>query len=222
MSRNSKTVILTLSFVLCTLFTTAAMAQAAGAAAQQPASPAPSGPPPTKIGVVNIQDAIASTNEGKKEIEGLQARFSPKQVELKNLNDEVENLKKQFQAQSDKLSEEERNNRLKTIDLKQKALTRNAEDAQNDYQQATQEMVNRIGTKMLQVLEKYGKANGYAVVLDVSNPNTPVLWASEASSMQKELVEAYNAEYPVAAPAPKAAGTAPRPAAPSAPTPKKP
>jgi hypothetical protein len=87
---------------------------------------------------------------------------------------------------------------------------------------------------MVAVLEKYANTNGYAVVLDVSNPQTsPVLWATQGSVITKELVEAYDKENPagISAPAPKpagSAGTATRPpAAPSrpatpAPTPKKP
>src|SRR5690349_18758870 len=202
-----------------------------------PAAPAatPTGPVPTKIGVVNIQQAIGECAEGKKEIDALQQKFNPKQAELKNMSDEVESLKKQYQAQADKLSDDEKSSRTKAIDTKQKSLQRNFEDAQAEFQQAEQEVINRIGSKMVTVLEKYASANGYAVVLDVSNPQTsPVLWATQGTVITKDLVDAYDKENPagVSAPAPKPAGsagtatrppTAPtRPAATPAPTPKKP
>ena len=194
----------------------------------------PTGPVPTKIGVVNIQQAIGECAEGKKEIDALQQKFNPKQAELKNMSDEVESLKKQYQAQADKLSDDEKSSRAKAIDTKQKSLQRNFEDAQAEFQQAEQDVINRIGAKMVTVLEKYANANGYAVVLDVSNPQTsPVLWATQASVITKDLVEAYDKENPagISAPAPKpagSAGTATRPAtaparpATPAPTPKKP
>lgn len=217
---SSKLNILALAVGLSTLFSSAALAQAAAAPANSPSATTP-----TKIGIVSIQDAILATNEGKKETETLNQRFSPKQAELKTLNDEVENLKKQLQAQGDKLSDEEKNTRVRTLEVKQKNLQRSFEDAQNEYQQASQEMVNRIGSKMLTVLEKYAKANGYSVILDVSNPQTPVLWASQGSNITKELVDAYNAESPVAAPAAPKPGATNKPAAPAprpAATPKKP
>jgi outer membrane protein len=173
----------------------------------------------TKMGIVAIQQAIANTNEGKKELDALQQRFSPKQVELKNQNDEVEKLKQQLQAQGDKLSEEARASQLRSIETKQKTLQRNLEDAQTEYQQAEQEVVNRLGTKMLKVLEQYALKNGYAVIMDVSNPQTPVLYAAESTNITKELVDAYNAQSPVAAPAaPKPAS---KPVSP-APAPKQP
>jgi outer membrane protein len=217
----SKNTSLAVSLGLILASSTLILAQSAPAPATAPAGPA-------KIGIVNIQDAIVATNEGKKEFDTLQTRFTPKQTELKALNDEVEGLKKSFEAKQATLSPEAAAAQARTIDTKQKTLQRNYDDAQNEFQQAEQDVVNRIGTKMLTVLEKYAKDNGYTVILDVSNPQTPVLWASQATVITKELVDAYNVANPSAAPAPKAGATtaprptAPRPAATPATTPKKP
>jgi outer membrane protein len=185
--------------------------------AQSPAG----GPPPVKIGIVAIQAAIASTNEGKKELDTLQQHFSPRQAELKNQNDEIENLKKQLQAQGDKLTEDARASQVRTIESKQKALQRNGEDFQNEVQQAELELLNRLGGKMQKIMENYAKANGYAVILDVSNPQTtPVLYAAETTNITKDLIDAYNAQSPVAAPAAKPAGTGAANKTPAAPAPK--
>jgi outer membrane protein len=176
----------------------------------QPAAGSPDG----KVAIVNIQQAIANTNEGKKELEALQQKYSTKQAALQAQNDEVENLKKQLEAQGPKLSDEDRNSRIKVATDKQKTLQRNYEDYQNEVQQSEQEILNRLGKKMLDVMEKYAKDNGYAMVLDVSNPQTPVLYAAPTTNITKDLVDAYNTASPVAAPAakPAASNPAPRPA----------
>jgi outer membrane protein len=198
------------------------------ARAQAPVAGASTG---NKVGIVSIQDAIANTNEGKKELDALQQKFAPRQAALQSQNDELENVKKQLQAQSDKLSDEERNSRVRSATEKQKTLQRNAEDFQNEVQTAEQEILSRLGKKMLDVLEKYAKENGYAVVMDVSNPQTPVLYANPGTNITKNLIDAYNAESPAAAAAPKPAGSnaarpagaaASRPPASGAATPKKP
>lgn len=199
-------------------------APTASAPAELPTAPAPTGP--AKIGIINIQDAILASNEGKKEFEALDARFAPKRNELKALNDEVTALQKDLQAKGDKLNEEERAKQVKNLEAKQKTLQRNYEDAQNEFQQAQQEVVNRIGQKMLNVLEKYGNDNGYTIILDVSNPQTPVLWAKDGTVITKQVVDAYNTASPVAPPAaaPKASGAAANraPSSNSSTTPKKP
>lgn len=219
MSGNTKILALFLGLTLAA--STGAMAQAPGAT--------PAAVP--KVGIVAIQAAIANTNEGKKELDALQQRFSPKQAELKTLNDEVEGLKKQLQTQGDKLSEEERNTRIKTLETKQKTLQRSYDDAQTEYQQAEQEIVNRLGTKMLKVMEDYAQKNGYTVIMDVSNPQTPVLYAAQSTNITQQLVDAYNTANPSAAPAPAApkpgasavpAAPAPKPGTAAAPAPKRP
>ena len=52
-------------------------ASAAPPAASAPAS-APSTPSLTKIGIVNINEAIISSNEGQRESEALQQKFTPR------------------------------------------------------------------------------------------------------------------------------------------------
>src|SRR5579864_3502349 len=60
---------------------------------------------PTKVAIINIQAAIANTNEGQRDLDALQKKFEPKQIELKSLNDEVDNLKKQLATQTANLNE---------------------------------------------------------------------------------------------------------------------
>ncbi|MGC2745593.1 MAG: OmpH family outer membrane protein, partial [Candidatus Angelobacter sp.] len=154
MARNINTRVLSLALVL--------VWGISAARAQAPVAGPTGG---NKVGIVSIQDAIANTNEGKKELEGLQQKYAPRQAALQSQNEELENLKKQLQAQADKLSDEERNTRVRAASDKQKSLQRSAEDFQNEVQQAEQEILNRLGKKMLDVLEKYAKENGYAVVM---------------------------------------------------------
>lgn len=172
---------------------------------------------PTKIGIINIQGAIVSTNEGQRDFDALQKKFEPKQVELKNANDDIENLKKQLTTAEGKLSDDERNKRVQSIEAKQKILQRNFEDAQNEFQQQQNEIAQRIGTKLMDVLGKYATSNNLAMVIDVSSQQSPVLWASQAVDITKPVIDAYNAQSGVAAPPgakPAATGGAAIPSAP--------
>ena len=190
---------------LAAILSVGALAQTGSAAA----TPAPTAPAPTvqpKIGIINMQQAILASNEGRRDFESLQKKFEPKQTELKGMNDEVEGLKKQLNTQGDKLNDEARANLVKTIESKQKSLQRSLEDAQGDFQAQQNDILNRIGQKMMEVLDKYAKENGYTMILDVSNPQSPVLWAGASSDVTKAIVDAYNTQSGVAAPP---AGTRP-------------
>ncbi|HWY21435.1 MAG TPA: OmpH family outer membrane protein [Candidatus Acidoferrum sp.] len=180
----------------------------------------------TKLGTINIEQAVLATNEGQRDFEALSKKLEPKRNELKGQSDELEGLQKQLQTQGDKLNEDARAALVKQIETKKKALDRAAQDFQEDGQNQQREMFQRILQKMGQpVIIKYAQDNGFSMIVDTSNPwpQSPVLWATEGVDITKAVVDIYNAQSGV--PAPAAAGGAakpatPKPAAPKPPAPK--
>jgi Skp family chaperone for outer membrane proteins len=197
-----------------------ASSSASGSAA--PASGLPSAPSATttggatgtKIGAININEAIFGSNEGRRDIEALQKKFEPKQNELKNQSDELDGLKKQFQTQQDKLNEDAKATLQKQIETKQKSFDRAVQDAQEDFGGQQQEIAKRVLQKMAPLIVKYSQENGFGVIVDSSKPwpDSPVLWWSEAVDITKPVVDAYNVQSGVPAPATPSSGAAKPPA----------
>lgn len=182
------------------------------------ASDAPAATPvaaTTKVGIIDFVAAVANTNEGVRELQSLATKFEPKRVELANLGKEIEDLQKQLQAQDGKLNDDARASLVRNIEQKQKNYQRLGEDAQNDYQNQQKELFQRVGSKVYETLDRYAKEHGYSVILDVSDQQSPVRWASESTNITKAVVEAYNASSGVAAPAKAPAGAAAPKSAPS-------
>jgi len=211
----------------------AALAQT-GTAAAAPAAAAPASAPAattapatvagiSKVGIINIQGAILASNEGRRDLEALDKKFDPKRTELQNLNKEIEDLKKQLSTQGDKMNEDARGTLFRSLETKQKAMQRASEDAQNEYQQQQAEIAQRILQKMAPLIDKFAKDNQYAVLMDVSQPwpQGPVLWFGANADVTKQVVDLYNVQSGVAAPAstpgssskPGSGTTTPKPAA---------
>ena len=226
MLTTSKSVRVTVAVVFgLSLF---ALAQAADPAAGAPAGAAtPNAPsaasaaaatakaPGTKVGTINIEQAIFTSNEGRRDFEGLSKKFEPKQNELKGLADEIDTLKKQLSAQQDKLNDESREKLVKQIETKQKSFERAQQDAQEDFQNQQQEIGGKILNKMAPLIVKYAGENGYGMILDTSQawPRGPVIWYGPAVDITQPIVEAYNVQSGV--PAPPAGSTAQKPAKPA-------
>jgi outer membrane protein len=194
------------------LIATLASGLVLSAAAQTlPAPAAPAGP--VKIAVIAFQAAVAQTNEGQRNFADLQKKFSPKREQLRALAEEIDTETKQLQAQGDKLSEAVLASRTKAIEDKKKQLQRDSEDAQNDFQQEMQEVFNTLASKVGDVLTSYEQQQGYTLVLDYAQQQTPVLYAQPSTDITKAIIDAYNVKSGVPPPpAPPAA--APKPAAP--------
>jgi outer membrane protein len=163
-----------------------------------------------KVGTIDMQGAIAATNEGARDFEALNKKFEPRRTELQNLSTEIENLQKQLNTQGDKMNEEARANLVKSIETKKKNLQRSMEDAQTEYQQQGSEIAQRLVQKLAPVIEKYVKANGYGLLLDSGGqwPQGPIVMTSVQMDITKAIVDAYNAQSGVA---PPASASAPRP-----------
>jgi outer membrane protein len=173
----------------------------------------------SKIGTINIEQAVVGTNEGQRDFENLKKKLEPKQNELKQQNDELEQLQKQLQTQQDKLNEDARATLVKQIETKKKAFDRSVQDAQEDAQNQQKEIFQRILQKMAPVIVKHAQDGGFAMIVDTSNPwpQSPILWYGDGGDITKAVVDIYNTQSGV--PAPTAAGAAPRPATPK-PAPK--
>lgn len=208
MTRNFARLTLVLTLVLAL----SALAQT-GTAAAPPAGAAPTtAPAPTgtqKVGIIDIQAAIVGTNEGQRDFQALQKKFDPKRGELETLQKEVEDLKKQLNTQGDKLNEDARGSLVKQIESKSKILQRNYEDANNELTAQQNDIANKIGQKLMGVLDKYAKDNQFGVILNVSGQQNAVIWAGPSTDLTEAIVQAYNAQSGVPAPPPGPGATKP-------------
>ncbi len=190
---------------------------ALNAAAQTSAAPsapatqaaAPAGP--AKIAVIAWEAAVAQTNEGQRDFADLQKKYAPKEASLKSLNDDITTLTKQLQDQGATLSEAERANKSKAIDEKKKQLDRETEDLRNDGQQDMQDLFSSLQAKVYDVMQSYAESQGFTLVLDISQQQSPVLFATASSNITKQVIDAYNVKSGVPAPPPQPAADAPKP-----------
>jgi outer membrane protein len=156
---------------------------AAGAIAQQV---------PNKVGVISIQGAIVGTKDGQKASQQLDTKFVPKKKEFDTRQNEIAQLQDQYNKGGQLMSEEKRNQLARDIDEKKKRLERDMQDAQEELQGEQQKVLQSLGQRMMAVIEKYAKDNGYTMILDVSNPNTPVLYASSGIDNTQYIVSLYD------------------------------
>jgi outer membrane protein len=189
----------------------AALPSAPGAASDPPVGAPASG---SKIGSINVEQAIFASNEGQRDFEALSKKLEPKQTDLKAQNEAIEALKKQLTTQGASLNDEAKAGLQRQIDQKQKALERSAQDAQEDARNQENEIAQRILQKMGPLIVKYATDNGYGMIIDTSTnnqwPQGPVLWHGASLDITKPVVDAYNVQSGVAPP--KAGATGAKPA----------
>ncbi len=165
--------------------------------------------PPTKVGTINVQVAMISTRDGQAGVKELQERFNPRQKQLQDKQGEIQSLQQQLQRGANTMSEDALRKLRQDIDDKQRVLQRDSEDAQMEFEQQQQRVFATISTKMQSIIDKYAREQGFALIIDVSSPQSGVLFASNTIDITKEVISAFDADTTTAtAPAPAAAPAA--------------
>jgi outer membrane protein len=167
----------------------------------------------SKVGIIHIQNAMLGTKDGQKAAADLQAKFEPTSKRLQGLRDEINALQAEVSKGSNTMGEERRVEIARDIDQKTRSLNRSSEDAQADFQLEQEKILQDLGQRMMAVIGKYSRDNGYTLVLDVSNPQTPVLFAANGIDITQDIVKLYDDESGKAAAAESATSTTPAPAA---------
>lgn len=180
------------------------------------------GQAPAKIGVINLQQAVLSTQEGQASIARLQREFvEPKTKELEAMQSEIRDLQDKLQRGGNTMSQTAKDDMQKQIDQKTKVFNRAVEDYDFETQEEQRKTLDDLTTKMRGVIQTYVTSNGFAAVFDTANSG--LLWRADSLDITTAIIDAYDKAHPApsvnAAPptsnAPAANPT--KPAAPGAP-----
>jgi outer membrane protein len=171
--------------------------------------------PPSKVGVISMTTAIIGTKEGQKAAAELDGKFAPKEKSLKAKQEEIGAKQQELNKGATTIAEARKIQLQREIQDLTKSFNRDTEDAQAEYDQERGKIVNEIGSKMAPLLEKHAKDGGFAVILDVSSQDAPVLYVDARADLTQDIIDIYDKAFPVAAAAPPPSAAKP-PAAPAA------
>lgn len=175
---------------------------------------------PTKIGVIQIQTALVSTKDGQKAVQELESRMAPKQREMERKRAELQELQDKLNKGGNAMAQAAKDELARSIDQKTKSYNRDMEDARAELETEQRKLLEDLSGKMQVAIDKYALANGYAVILDVSNQNGNVLYVASGVDITKDIIDLYDKTNPTApgaaTPTTKPAATTPAPKPPAA------
>jgi outer membrane protein len=170
---------------------------------------------PQKLAIINMQEVILKTKDGQKAVADLQAKFAPKQQEFQKRAEELQRKQDELRKTENTISDDKKAALARDIDAMNKSLQRDTDDTREDVNQEQQKMLNELGGKIMQVLNKYASDKQFTMVFDVSGQPNNILFASNSIDITKDIILMYDAQAPAsAAPAPAKAPATPTTSAP--------
>ncbi len=159
------------------------------ASAQTVAAPSP---PPTKLAVVNLQQAVLGTAEIKKANTEMQAKYKPRTDQLEQLQKDLAGISQQLQNNSGKLTPQAEADLQADGQRKQRDAQRLQEDLQNDVDAERNQILTNATKKMQEVVKKIADEKGYDLVIDV----TTAVFYRGTLDITSDAIAAYDKTYP--------------------------
>lgn len=144
-----------------------------------------------KIGLVNSQEILEKSAEGKKAIAQLEERNKKIQQDLSKLDDQIRQLESRLSTQQLTMTQEAIMSLSADLERKRTERQRMAEDAQRDMQELTQRLFIRIQNEVMPIITKVGQEKGMDLILDLRESG--VLYFSPTVDLTQEVIKRYDA-----------------------------
>lgn len=148
--------------------------------------------PATKIAVISMQGAIVGTKDGQKASAQLEGEYEPKKKQFEARSNEITQLQDQLTKGGSLMSDEKRTQLERDIDEKKRRLERDVQDARDSMSAEQQRLLQGLAQRVMAVVEKYAKDNGYTLVLDDSNPSNTILYTATANDITQDIIALYD------------------------------
>jgi outer membrane protein len=144
-----------------------------------------------KIGVLNSQDVLEKSAEGKKVIARLQEKDKQNQAAIAKLDDEIRTLQTKLNTQRITLTEDAVMQLSSDLDKKNTDRKRLAEDAYSTMQELTQRLFKKVQDELIPIVEALGKERGLDMIFDLAKSGA-VYW-NPANDITAEVIKRYDA-----------------------------
>ena len=144
-----------------------------------------------KVAVINSQKAILETEDIKKAQADLTAKYKPRQDQLEKLQKDLQDI--QTQLQGGKLNQLGEQELTAQGQKKQRDMQRLQQDLQEDADRDRNDILQRAGARMQEVVKKLADEKGLDLVVDSAN----TLFFKPVLELTNDAVVAYNKAYPV-------------------------
>lgn len=144
-----------------------------------------------KIGVVDSNEVLEKSTEGKKVMAQLQSKDSKAQAEIAKMDEAIRILETRLNTQRLTLTQEAMRNMQADLERKRTERTRFAEDQSREITDLTNTLFARIQAELLVIIETLGKERNLDLVFDLGRSGA--VYFNPAINLTAEIILKYDA-----------------------------
>jgi Skp family chaperone for outer membrane proteins len=144
-----------------------------------------------KVGVVNSQEVLEKSTEGKRVTAQLEAKNKTLQEDLARLDNKIRDLETRLNTQRLTLSQEALSNLMADLDRQRTERTRFVEDSRRELNDLQLRLFNRLQTELRPIIGELGKEKNLDVIFDVGGSG--IIYFNPAVDLTQEVIQKYDA-----------------------------
>lgn len=146
-----------------------------------------------KIGFVNSQQVLYGTEEGKAGLAELEEFMNQQREVFEAKNAELAKLQQDYMTQQRDMNTNALGSVERTIQEKETELSRFREDAQVEFNDRQNKIIQRISGKIQVIIQEYAQSNSFDAIF-MRDQNQ--IYVSPALDVTGAIIEIYNKQYP--------------------------
>lgn len=145
---------------------------------------------PVRIGIVDLDQAVTSTDEGKQARDEFERKKREAEAKLQPLQERGQEMLKEFEAKRFVLSDDAlREKQLDIAELRNQIENKRRE-IQGQLEVDRERLVGPLRDKLVSIVEEVGRKEGFSLII---NRNTPgVMYSREALDITDLVIERFN------------------------------
>lgn len=144
-----------------------------------------------KFGVVNSQEVLEKSAEGKRVTTQLEAKNKTLQEDLARLDDRIRELETRLNTQRLTLSQEALSNLMSDLDKQRTERARFVEDSRRELNDLQLRLFNRLQTELRPIITEIGKSKNLDMIFDIGNSG--IIYFNPAVDLTGEVIQKYDA-----------------------------
>ena len=144
----------------------------------------------TKVAVIDVQRVVTESDPGKEALQKLKELSDRKVQEGQGIQQELAELREQFNKQRFTLSEDKLEAMTKEIEDKQIALQRFEDDAQRELNEARRRALGELEQRIMPVIDAVGQERGLTLIFNKFQSG--LVYADEAVDITDDVIQRFN------------------------------
>ncbi len=143
-----------------------------------------------KIGFINLQEIIQTSNAGKQAAEEFKKIYQKKQESVRSLEAEIKKMKDELEKQGAMMTPSVRSDKETAYQRRLRDYQLMVEDTNKELQKRDQEYSQKMIPEILKAVRAIGEREKYTMILDYGT--MPLPYHDKAADITKTVIEEYN------------------------------